>query len=234
VPLDGVAVLVVAATLLGTVGGFGTVIALGFTQIRAYARISVFLAFFALLAVAMFFDWLVARTKRSTAGWLGIVLAAALVFVGIFDQTTATMVPAYAQTQTEWVATSAFVSSVEATLPDNAEVFQLPYVPFPENPPVVKMLDYDHFKPYLVGHKIHWSYGAVKGRENAAWDASAAALPADQMVAQLKAKGFAGVWVDRFGYEDGGSAIDQQLAQVTGTTPKLSADGRYAFFALGK
>ncbi|MGH9936548.1 MAG: hypothetical protein ACREAM_09895, partial [Blastocatellia bacterium] len=46
-----------AALLLGTVGGFGSLVAFfGLPQIRAYNRISIFIAFFALLAVALWLD----------------------------------------------------------------------------------------------------------------------------------------------------------------------------------
>src|SRR5205814_2710742 len=51
-PLESLAWQSVAALALGTVGGFGSVLAqAGFTSIRAYNRISVFLGFIAIASV---------------------------------------------------------------------------------------------------------------------------------------------------------------------------------------
>ena len=234
VPLDAVAALTVAGTLLATVGGFGTVIGLGFTQIRAYARISVFLAFFALLAVCVFFDWAMRKAPKGSAQTVSLIAAALLIIVGVLDQTTAAMVPAYSDIRASWKSTGGFVSAIEQGMPDGAEVFQLPYVPFPENPPVANMSDYDHFKPYLQSAKIHWSYGAVKGREAATWNEKTASLPAGQMLSALRGKGFVGVWIDRAGYADQGSAVLTELRKATGEQARFSDDNRYAYFALGK
>ena len=58
----------------------------------------------------------------------------------------------------------AFVHRVEDLLGEDAEIFQLPIVPFPENPPVYRMSDYDHLRAYLHSDTLGWSYGGVKGR----------------------------------------------------------------------
>jgi hypothetical protein len=232
--LDGVGQLTVAGILLATVGGFGTVLAFGFSEIRAYNRIVVYLAFFAFLGAAYLFDLASGKVPTNARRWVAIAAAALLLLVGIFDQTTSAMVPDYGKIDAAWASTGQFVAQVEKPLSSGAEVFQLPYVPFPENPPVVKMGDYDHFKPYLQSTKIHWSYGAVKGRATAAWDERVSKLPTDEMVSALKAKGFVGVWVDRAGYADQGTAIVSALSSATASPPQVSADGRYAFFRLGQ
>lgn len=228
------AVFTLAALLLAGSGMFCTILGVVFTLIRAYNRIVVFVAFFAFIVVAHGIDTLGRKfpSPNRTLALSGI--AAVVLLVGLFDQTTPKSLPDYSADTAALTQLRGFVGQLEAKLPADAEVFQLPYVPYPESPPVFAMQDYDHFRPYLVSTRIHWSYGAVKGREAANWDAAAAQLPAGQLVPTLAEKGFRGVWVDRAGYADGGSQVLQDLAKATGTTPEVSPDGRYAFVLLGK
>jgi len=222
-----------AGLLLATLGGFGGLIALGFPQIRAYNRIIVFLGLFAFFGAG----WAVDRiTDKVRPAWRASVLCGLLLVVtvvALYDQIPTLGIDYQAQS-VSWHATESFVRHVEAKLPSGAMVLQLPFVPFPENPPVESMTDYDHFKPYLVSTKIHWSYGAVRGREDAEWLARVSALPAPQLVKAVDEKRFVGVWIDRLGYADSGTATIASLAAATGTEPRLSADGRYAFIPLAR
>jgi hypothetical protein len=52
------------------------------------------------------------------------------------------------------------------------------------------------------------------------------------MVRDLKGEGFSGIYVDRFAYTDGATALEKELADATGAKPLVSRDGRLSFFAL--
>lgn len=220
-----------AAVLIATIGGFGALAALRFAQIRAYNRIVAYLGFFVFLAVAYLIDRAAERFGRRAlaAGWL---IAALVLCVGLYDQTTPAMVPDYAGNAAVWDSNGSFISSIESGLKPGAMVFQLPYVPYPENPPVFAMADYDHLKPYMQSSKIHWSYGAVRGRADAAWNERVAAMPPEQMVQTLKDRGFVGIWIDRAGYADQAAELMTELSTVLGQRPRVSSDGRYAYFSL--
>lgn len=232
--IRALAVFTLAALLLAGSGMFCTILGVVFTLIRAYNRIVVFVAFFAFVVVAHGIDTLGRKFPAQNRTLALSVLAGLVLVVGLFDQTTRKSLPDYSANAAAWEELRGFVGQVEAKVPAGAEVFQLPYVPYPESPPVFAMQDYDHLRPYLVSSTTHWSYGAVKGREAANWDAAAAQLPADRLIPTLAEKGFRGVWVDRAGYADGGSQVLQDLAKASGTTPQISPDGRYAFVLLGK
>ena len=62
-----------------------------------------------------------------------------------------------------------FVQRIETVMTPGAMIFQLPVVAFPENPKVNRLNDYDLAKGYLHSTRLRWSYGAIKGRENDAW-----------------------------------------------------------------
>lgn len=109
-------------------------------------------------------------------------------------------------------------------------VFQLPYVPFPENPPVNRMVDYDGLRGYLHSDDLRWSYGAIRGRNDP--NAALAAEPTPALVKDVAAAGFAGIYVDRFAYADQAAKLEAELAATLGTKPLVSENGRFSFFQL--
>ena len=82
------------AIVLGVTGGFEWIIGLaGFTQIRAWNRISVFIGFYALVAVGLGLDWLVRRSRAFPHKALAVSgVAIALVVVGVLDQTSSAII----------------------------------------------------------------------------------------------------------------------------------------------
>src|SRR5205814_10536651 len=90
------ALLTLAATLLATIGGLGSLFALLVSpQIRSYNRISIFIGFFALLAVVLLIDRAGARLLRPSAKAFYYFWLVLLGTIGIYDQTTSGFVPDY-------------------------------------------------------------------------------------------------------------------------------------------
>ena len=212
------AVSAVVALLFAMTGGLAPAVSFLISpQLHAWNRLSVFIAFFALLAVALLLDKLRGRTA-----W---AVAAALLVVGTLDQTTGAMTPRYDEVAAEWRSDETWVDQVDDALPEEAAVLQLPYVPFPSSPPVGRMVDYDEVRPYLHSDDLRWSYGAMKGRPEDVGDDIASPTAAAQF-------GFDAVAVDRFGYADNGAAVEAQLRALSRREPIVSPNGRLALYRL--
>ncbi|NDC54570.1 MAG: hypothetical protein EBZ74_09840 [Planctomycetia bacterium] len=225
-------VLGVAVFVLGVGGGIGSLMGLVFPLIRAYNRISVFAGFLGLLTIAAAVTLLSQAVSSTRSTLVCTLLCAVLLPLGVLDEVPVGVYDVRSASD-DWKALGRFVGQVEQSLPSGAMIFQLPYVPFPENPPVHRMHDYDHLKPYLHSRGIRWSYGAIKGRKVADWQRRVASLPPQEMVAELRGADFRGIWVDRFGYEDSGMTLETSLADALGGPSAIvSADGRYTFFSL--
>ena len=219
-----------AALLLATTGGFGALFALLVSpQIRTYARMHVYIAFFALFCVALLLDRLWRTRHRA-----GVVLTVAVGFAGLFDQTTLAMVPPYAQRARAYRADAAFVHSLEAQLPTGAQIFQLPYLRFPESGalPGTKLMDYDPLRPYLHSRTLRWSYPTMFGRPGDAWTNAVADQPVPDLVRTLSDVGFEGILVDRDGYADDGAAIVAALTAELGAESGARTTDRRVFFGL--
>src|SRR5262249_41721570 len=199
--MDQLAVFNVFAVLLGTMGGLGATVAfLGFPWIRAYNRIGVFIALFSLSAVALVIErFLCANMASRIQRLFRRVVLVVLLILGVLDQTSAQFVPAYDSLANDQQQMLRFVRAIEEKLPAGSMIFQLPYMPFLQYVPQVKMSPFEHCRPYLVSRTLRWSYGAMPGRQADSFQKTAAALPAAEMVKRLSMAGFRGIWIDRDG-----------------------------------
>ncbi len=224
------------AFLIGTVGGLGVIFAYVVSpQLRAWNRISVFIAFFALVGVGLMLDALGRRIGSGSRRrrWGFAACLAAVLAVGVLDQTSPSLVPPYKTQDAEYLTDARFVHAIEHRLPAGASVFQLPYVPFPENPPVHRMSDYAELVGYLHSTHLRWSYGQLKGPPSH-WEATVAHQPPAQMLAEVSAAGFKGIYLDTFGYSHRGAALIPALSRTLGVKPLVSSDGRLYFFDMAR
>ncbi|MGI8412067.1 MAG: hypothetical protein ACR2LV_04475 [Solirubrobacteraceae bacterium] len=233
---------VVSALAVGTAGGLSIVFERFVTpDIRAWNRISVLIAFFSLLAAGVLLDsllrWL--GTRRGGRALATVALAGVLA-LGVYDQTSASFIPAYSATARQYRSDRVFVGEIEARLPHGAGVFQLPYVPFPEGYPKTRPGDqvatyatkYELLRGYLHSSTLRWSYGAIKGRPGN-WAAQLAGQPLSFVVAAVGAAGFDGIWVDPAGFEAAKARqVRTALVSLLGETPLVSPDADLWFFDL--
>lgn len=224
--LRGASRLTLAALLLATVGGFGVLFNLAVSpDIRAYNRISPFIAFFALLAVATAIDRMFKTPRART------VAAIALLVLGIADQGQATRLVNDRQGAIagEVVQLRHLVGTLEGKLPDGAMVFQLPIRTYMSESDFGRMKQYDHFKPYLVSETLRFSYPAFSN-EQVKWQRALTGLDGETLATRLATQGFAAVLVDRFGYEDQAAAVVAALGRVAGKDRVILSTDR--FFAV--
>jgi phosphoglycerol transferase len=220
--------LTVVAFLVATLGGLSTLISAAVPVLRAWNRLSIFIAFFALLAVGLLLDALRARLPA-----VGLAVVAAALVLGFLDQTSDRLAPAYGATEAVWNSDRSFVRSIESRLADNAMVYQLPYMPFPEAGTIQRISDYDQVKPYLHSSRLRWSYGAMRGRP-ADWAARFRNAPLSELLPELRQRGVRGIEIDRFGYLDNGVAVEADLRRRLGEDPLVSGDRRLSFFELAR
>jgi phosphoglycerol transferase len=240
---DSAVVNTLVALAFGTIGGFSVVLAMaGFGQVRVWNRIMLFVAFFAMVELLSRAEQVVAWLRRRQPApprAAFAALAGAVLAFGLWDGMPPPREP-YAAIEARHASDRAFVAAIADVLPDGSAVFQLPVLDFPEVPPPGRMHDYDPLRAYLADDgSLRWSYGAVKGRPDADWQARlrdevgpVGALPA------LLGLGFVGLWVDTAGYEPGPAhpGLDpaelDRIEEAVGVAPIVSPDGRFRFYDL--
>jgi phosphoglycerol transferase len=232
--LYSISVMNLFCILLGTIGGFGAVFSFLITpQLRCFNRISVYISFFCIAAVLLLLDLLAAKwSDQARRPAVLLIFPSLLLLIGVPDQVPRGMMSSRQQVETQYRQDAHFVRQIEASVPPHSMIFQLPYFPFPETPPIRDMTDYDEMKGYLHSGSLRWSYGAMKGRDTDRWLAGVSGQPVERMLHSVASAGFAGIYIDRYGYADRATALESQLRLLLGGDPIVSENGRLSFFPL--
>ena len=194
--------------LLATAGGFGSLLYWTFFRvIRAYNRISVFLFFFALAAIAFLLDRFffgpeerVGATKnkvsffqRRHTAWS--ILLIPLLLLGLFDQIPRDVNSNYQQAEAFITEQEAFFAQIEEQSPENALIFQLPYIAFPEPDEHHGLGPYAHLDAYLLTDTLRWSAGIMRGYREDEWYRDTSQLPWEDLKAQIFLRGYQGIYI---------------------------------------
>lgn len=229
------ALLTLVALISATVGGFATLVSLLITsQIRGWNRMSIVIAFMSLVAVGLLIDKAARKFVTLRKPVVAAALLAILLAFGAFDQFGMTQGIAYAQNRQVFQDDADFFAKVEATMPANSRVFQLPRTQFPEPMKLQynQMDAYDPLRPYLHTKNLRWSYGGIEGRVEADWQSRLDFFDVPTLLDQIVAAEFTGLYIDRYAYQDRAVDIETQVSSITGAKPLVSRNGRMSFFDL--
>jgi len=228
-------------------GGLNSILgAFGFTLFRTGCRYSVVILAIALLYAAQRLTALqraaAFRTDPGTLRIGGLTAAAAASLVILWDQVP--RAPTREQTATiarQIESDREFVARMEASLPPNAMVLQLPIMEFPEEP-VPGVPPYDHFRPYLFSRQLRFSFGSMKGRPREQWQQAVqkqllngATLNQQTQqiqfnqnsvgtaVDEMRKQGFAAIYVNRNGFPDRGKGLEKSLLELGYLKPPIDS-----------
>ncbi|MBF0442889.1 MAG: hypothetical protein HQK54_13365, partial [Oligoflexales bacterium] len=216
--LSQLSVFNLTALLFAVPGGLSTLFAVYVSpQLRAHNRISIFISFFSLVALSVYGERL---TRWSNRPFFAQIILFIFFYFGVLNQ-----IPIFIFNNETYNSDRQFIQQIEQSLPQNAMIFQLPLMRFPENGPISAMTDYDPFKPYLHSHKIRWSYGSPRGRYDK-WYDEAAKGPVDALIKKIGEVGFEGILIDTAGYNDRGADMLSRLQSKLKNSPLVSSDRR--------
>lgn len=226
----------IALLLLGVLSGLGALVNELIPSIRCYNRISPFIAFAGVMAVALCAQALLSRfsgVRRAAVAGLALLLMG----YGLAEQQGLynNHRSGFAQAQRNvYGRDEEFVAGIEALAGEGGMVFQLPYMRTFENGWANDVPDYDHYRGLAHSKTLRWSYGGGNGSVNDAWCRTTAALDARTMAEMVRDAGFAGIWLNLDGYEDEeGAALRDGLMKAAGCEEPLAcADGHTIYISL--
>jgi phosphoglycerol transferase len=224
-------ILVLFCTIGGGSALFSVLIS---PMIRAWNRVSVFIAFTCICSSMVLVQQLLEQRRmyRPAAPLVGII-AVALCGIAIWDQTTPPCRECLSINQSQYESDVHFVAAIENASPKSGMIYQLPYMAFPEVPPLNALQSYDQIRGYLHSKRLRWSYGGIKGRSGDLFFRALGTEPLERQITVVRRIGFSGLYVDRRGYADHGTAIEAELTRLLGEPPKLVSDnGQQMFFDL--
>ena len=211
------------------VGGVNALLAVcGIVLFRSGNRYSIVILTFVLLFLVRYLSTLTRNWK-----WIPVTaLAAAIMLLGLLDQIPASPTrEMIAETRKVVRADAKTAANLEAKLPANAMVFQLPIMEFPEVPPIRGVASYEHFRPYLYSRHLRYSYGSDKGRTRERWQSEAEQFGTARLTGILEQYGFSAILINRKGYEDGAAGLLGELKSL-GKTNMLAESPEFFCAAL--
>ncbi len=206
-----------------TLGGLTNVLALfaSFQIFRATNRAAIFVSAIVLIFLVVRLSRLSLRWPR----WAGLGMAMVVAAAGVCDQIPR---PGDAEGRREIErmvdADREFGRQLEAALPEQAMVFQLPVLGFPEVLTPHQLNDYEHFRPYLSTQTLRFTYGTPKMRPRGRWQFEAERCSPPDLVRQLEETGFGAIYLNRKGYADRGVSILGALDSL-GYTHRIESPG---------
>jgi len=189
--------------MFGLTGGFGSIFAhIISPSIRAWNRISVFVSFGTLLIVFT----LIGNYKNLLISHCNVIIYRILLFtipiIIFFDQIPRTCHECNLNIQNYYLTKKSFFSSIEQLKNKDSAIYQLPYMPYPENPPIHNLKDYELFDGFLFTKKLKWSYGNIKGTAGDRIIESLSKKNISEQIEFIKKIGFDGIYLNQNGYAD--------------------------------
>jgi phosphoglycerol transferase len=225
--------ITVFAILFATIGGFSSLMSLIFNSIapesslasiRSFNRISVFIACFSLMMVALWFN----RWQRRVPFLARFGLSMMVLVLGLLDILPGRAYPTEVRAMfaESFYRDQRFFHQLESSLPEESQLFQYPH--FTHHA-------ISRYQQGLLG-KIHtdrlrWSFGGDFNSLQDNWCRSTVSLGFDDMIRVLRKNRFAGILVDT------SFNTEESLESVAGFRERLgqpvtSEDERFYFFAL--
>jgi hypothetical protein len=208
-------------------------------MVRAYNRISVFIAFMCIAIVCMLFERILRSKSLASRTFSAKKITVYAVIVLLFCFSAVEQLPGpytsadYNSAAKEYLSDDAFVAEIEAEVPEDSMILQLPYHEYPEGGAVNNMNDYSLLVGYLHSDSLRWSFGASKGGMADAWIKDLSCQPVSVLVNSAVKAGYAGIYVDTRAYTDEDlSELKEELYVSTGTEPLISMDDNLLFYNL--
>jgi phosphoglycerol transferase len=222
------AFLTISLVLIATIGGFSAVFAQYVSPlIRAWNRISIFIAFLSIAGIAYLLDAVGSRSRI-----LLVTAPLLLIVFGLWDQTPKFDLAHLRSMQQSYRDDKAYIDQLQAGLEPASAIYQLPYQRFPEGGSIEKLNSYELGIPYLHSRDLRWSFGTIAGREGDAFFHELSLAPLPVQLEVVRYLGFSGIYIDRRGYADNGFAIEAALNALVHAAPLLNKDGKVAFYSL--
>lgn len=215
------------AILFATMGGFCSLFNFLITaEIRAYNRISVYIAYISILTFCIFIDHFI-KVKNMFFYILftfifSFALYEQLPYVNFFDQNAKNI----------YLQDKRIIETIEKEMPENSAIYQLPTVgmyTFFQNS---KSNPYKHLIGYIFSKKLKWSYGSETTRKENNWYNEVNTMNAKDLLNEISYAGFDGLYIDRevYGNDKYINSLIIDIKNIIKKDPIISDERNIVFF----
>lgn len=230
--ISDLAVLNFLSLLFASVGGLVMFISMRVPLIRSHCRFSIFIAFLALFLLAIIFDKIIEKKIGGKKIYAQILLFLVMI-LAVLDQTGREFYNRIhsPEAHKKYFSDRNFVAEIEKEMPSRSMIFILPVSKFPE------VDRYQELVAYVNSKELRWSYPSMVGRESNDWQQRVSKLDFKKFIAELKAAGFAGIYIDRPQYREELNykkllEMEALLSAYSKAPPLVSENKQLVFFKI--
>ena len=218
------------SVLLATMGGFGVLFNYFISPIiRAYNRISIYIAYMSILAFCIFIDKYF--KKKNFIFYIVFVIISVIV---LYEQIPNDIT--YNENEMKkYALDKEFIESIEKIIPKNSSIYQLPTVGFYEKfSDKNRGPDYRNLIGYIFSKDLKWSYGLERTRKEIEWYQTVNKMNAVDLLNEISYAGFDGLYIDKYLYgdEDYINQLENDLINILGKPSISTENGNLLFFSL--
>ena len=201
-------------------------------QVRAWNRLLPILLLLFILGAAS-----TIKDSQWARGRVSATIIGALILILVIIDSVLPFKPAYAsgaaEGERQLQIAEKYAADVNAAIPGQCGILQLPYVVYPEQGRIERLDDYQHFWQPLVNREKDWSYGAVKNTAQGEFAQSLGPVPGPDDFTLLRDRGFCGIHVDTRGMSDQlASRTTTELGVLLGEPVATGMDNEWKTYSL--
>jgi hypothetical protein len=175
--------------------GLGSIFSFFITDfMRSWGRLFIYILYFAVFITSLFLRRINSWQKLSIEAKRTILVSLALIV--LLDQFVKPQPINIEANQKQYEEISDFMQIVEKKLEPNCSILQLPVMKYPEAGLIGDVVDYDPFWLYIANPNFNYSYGALKGTQQAKWQDKIETKSISKIAAQAASVGYCAVIVD--------------------------------------
>lgn len=223
--------------LLAGIGGFNVFVGLISATIRCYNRISVFVAAFSIMALAILLQKV--YNKLVDVKKIRVVFDIVLVLMGLFaiwDQTPRFDAEARKKEVKLDQNTRIFVQEIEETVPKGSMIFMMPIITQNESSAMNGMRSYEQQWPAVYSDTLRWSATNNLGirDKNRQWKSALSCMSIEEMLENVSVAGFEGIWIDKNGYstEEEFLYVIEKIDKILGAPILVSDSGEQFYYSM--
>lgn len=198
--------LILGVIFVASSGGLGLVIGHTITSvIRAYGRISIYIAFIGIFCFLFFWQKIEKKFQSNQKKLIIFYLISGIFSIYAFLYQLNVSHPGYYadDIKNQFYSDKDLMGKVRGNLPVGTKVFQLPITQYPGALGGCSFDSYDLFKPYLHGDEYSWSFGSLADSESFVWQSNLQIEgDIEEFIGEIVGQGFGAVYLDVRSCED--------------------------------
>ena len=231
--MDFLSLATLTLFLVCTYGGFSAIIAYFVsTKIRCWNRGSIVIACLSIIGGTVLLHYFLEKIQGIKKTVIQVLISFIVLVIAICDQVPVYSVDWQKDLQSTSLNYQKYFSTLEDGMPENAMVYQLPFIESYETEQKFHEGDYSGSIPYIVTNHVRFSYGGTTGRDDSARNLFIDCGISSEFIKGIKESGFTGVLVDTYAYSDEGKMMHQFYSAELSIPPLVSEDGRYYYYSL--